>query len=182
MTGTCRVTTTNRALLKVTLQDITPREGVSTEHTHIRAVTSVCSLLDWSIYGKLFIRTSKEMALQMLRMEVSLCTMRTREFSIGIFSRNHCVLGGAGTSRRYSWTTGSTGQNTSSALGAYNVSGWFHLLKLHHIVLAITRRHAAQVLQTIWWHWPQSLGQPALSWSWSNWLGVGHGGRRLRHH
>jgi hypothetical protein len=46
MTGTCRVTTTNRALLKVTLQDITPREGISTEHTHIRAVTSVCSRLD----------------------------------------------------------------------------------------------------------------------------------------
>lgn len=52
MTSSCRISATDGAFLKVTLQDVASGEGVSTEDTHVRAVTSVCARLDRSAYGK----------------------------------------------------------------------------------------------------------------------------------
>jgi len=66
VTSSSRVTTADRTLLKVALQDVTSGKGVATEDTHVWAVTGV----------------SQKMALEMLGMEVSLGTVRTREFAI----------------------------------------------------------------------------------------------------
>lgn len=39
------VSTADRALLKVALQDITAGEGITAENTHVRAVTGVCIIV-----------------------------------------------------------------------------------------------------------------------------------------
>jgi hypothetical protein len=43
--STSRVTPTNRALLEVTLQDVTAGEGVLAQNTHVGAITGVCDAL-----------------------------------------------------------------------------------------------------------------------------------------
>lgn len=45
MAGTGRVTATNGALDKMTLQNITSREGITAQDTHVRAVAGVCSTI-----------------------------------------------------------------------------------------------------------------------------------------
>jgi hypothetical protein len=110
VTSSSRVTTADRTLLKVALQDITSGEGVAAEDTHVWAVTGV----------------SQKMALEMLGMEVSLGTVRTREFAIRILDGNHGVLG-TSTSGRGSRASRSARQNTATSLGTNNVGRGFTL-------------------------------------------------------
>jgi hypothetical protein len=122
------VATTDRALLEVTLQDITSREGVAAENAHVWAITGV----------------SQEMALKMLGMEVSLGAVRAREFAVSVLHGNHSVLGASAGS----WGSGSarsTGQDTASSLGANNVGRRLALrhdgLRLHKRSRAVGRRN-----------------------------------------
>jgi hypothetical protein len=100
MTRSSRVATSNRAFLKVALQDITSREGVVAENTHIWTVTGV----------------SQHVSLQMFRMEISLCAVGAGEFAISILLGNSALGGSVDTilhNRRPTWCAG---QDASSAL------------------------------------------------------------------
>jgi len=127
------------------------------------------------------------MTLQMLRVEVGLCAMRTRKFAVGILWGDHCVLGRTRTGGSHSRTTWCTWQDTSSALRTNYVGRWlFHHTRLHEVVvLAIWGLHALlhSVVQAIGWHRSQRLWHvPVLSRSWRNCLGMGHGSRRVWQH
>jgi hypothetical protein len=71
MASTSGITTANGAFLEMALQNVAPRESVTTKYTHVRSVSSV----------------SKKVALEMFSMEVSLGAVRTGEFSISILGR-----------------------------------------------------------------------------------------------
>jgi hypothetical protein len=68
-----RVTSPNAAFLKVAFEDVAARERVAAEHTHV-----------WPVAG-----VAQEMALKMLRMQVSLLAVRTRELAILVLLGNH---------------------------------------------------------------------------------------------
>jgi hypothetical protein len=87
MASTSGITTANGAFLEMALQNVAPRESVTTKYTHVRSVSSVCSKLDLLNTGRTFKLTSKEVALEMFSMEVSLGAVRTGEFSISILGR-----------------------------------------------------------------------------------------------
>jgi len=146
VTSSSGVATADRALLEMTLQDITSREGVAAENTHVWAITGV----------------SQEMALQMLGMEVSLGAVRAREFAISVFHGDHSVLG-TGASGRGGRSSRSAGKDTASSLGTNNVSRRLTLrhdgLRLHERSRTIgrsntrlghdaTRRHRSQHRRT----------------------------------
>lgn len=76
MACTSGIATTNGALLKVALQDITSRKRVAAKNAHVRTVTSM----------------SKKMALQVFGMEICLGTVRAGKFSVGVLGRDHGVL------------------------------------------------------------------------------------------
>jgi hypothetical protein len=128
VTSSRGVATADRALLEVTLEDVTAREGIAAEDTHVWAITGV----------------SQKMALEMLGMEVSLGAVRAREFAISVLHGNHGVLG-ASTGGRGSRSSRSTWKDTASSLGANNVSRRLTLghdgLRLHKRSRAIGRRN-----------------------------------------
>jgi len=94
------VSTADRALLEVALQNITSRKRIAAKDTHV-----------WAIAG-----VSQKMALQMLGVKIGLCAVRAWEFAISILHWNDRVLGAASASGRGSRPTGSTWQDTASSL------------------------------------------------------------------
>lgn len=100
------VSTADRALLEVTLQDITSRKRIAAKDTHVRAVAGV----------------SQKVTLKVLRMKVGLCAMGARKLSIGILDGNDRVLSGTSAGSRSGGSARSTRQDTTSALRAHNVS------------------------------------------------------------
>lgn len=137
-----RITATNRALDKVALQDIRARECVPAEHTHVRSVT----------------RMSEKMALQMLRMQVSLCAVRAGKLSVCVLGRDSSLAGSS--CGRSSRSSRRTGQDTAASLRAHNMGWCFaflqHALLCHQRALAIRRVHACLRHHSRCWHWSQN--------------------------
>lgn len=128
------VSTANRALLEVTLQNITTRKSVAAENTHVGTVT----------------RVAEEMALQMLRVKIGLGTVGARELAIRVLDRNDSALGGGGTSGRGSRATRSAGQDATTALATNNMSRGValgsHGLRLHERATGTIRRRSTRLL------------------------------------
>jgi hypothetical protein len=124
MAHACRIAAADRALLEVTLENVTARESVSAEYTHVRAVASV----------------SKKMTLQMLCVQVRLGAMRAWEFAISVLDWDDRVLGSS-TGGWCGRATRRAGQDTSASLRPNNMGGRFAfgyhrgllLLLLHHL-------------------------------------------------
>jgi len=133
------VSTTDRTLLEVALQDVTSGKRIATKNTHVGAVAGV----------------PEKMTLKMLRVKVGLGTMGAWEFPVSVFDRNNRVLGGSA-GRGSSRSTGSAGQNAASALRAYNVSRLFTILDHRvnvHGTRSVGRRHAGLRHDSAWRHW-----------------------------
>lgn len=152
------------AFLEVTLQDITSRERIAAEHTHVRAIT----------------RVSEEMALEMLRVKVRLGTMRAGEFAISILHGNHCALGVTSSS----WSSGSArcaGEDTAATLGTNNMSRLllqrWRRNKRREAGSRMMLRHDAT-----WGHGSQDRRPTISSRSRSNRLRTGRGCGGLVHH
>lgn len=163
------VPTTDGALLEVALQDVTSGKRITTKHAHIRAVASV----------------TKKMALQVLRVQVSLGAVWARELAVGILDGNDVVLcasasGGGGRTARCA------GQNSSATLGSYNM-GWLvalvkNIVWLHHRSRSIRRGDAGLRHDAPGWHRTKDWRTSPTSWGGSNRLRMRGGRGRLRHH
>lgn len=68
MTSTCGIASSHRTFLEMTLENVATREGIGAQNTHVWAVTSV----------------SQHVALEMLRVKISLGAVGTRKFAIGV--------------------------------------------------------------------------------------------------
>jgi hypothetical protein len=169
VTSSSGVATADRALLEMTLQDITSREGIAAKNTHVRAITGV----------------SQKVALKMLGMEVSLCAVRAREFAICVLDRNHGVLG-ASTSGWGSRPSRSTGQDSASSLRANNVSRrfalWHHRSGLHKRTRTVRRRNTRLRHDASRRHRTQHRRTATTSRSRRDRLWVRRGSGRLGHH
>lgn len=143
MTRPRGISSTDRALLKVSLEDITARKRIAAQDTHV-----------WSVAG-----VTKEMSLQVFRMKVGLGAVGAREFAIRIFLGNHGALGGAATRRRGRPTRG-TGEDTASSLRSNHMRGLFivmenGLLMGHHGTATVRRRQPLLGHHPTRWHGPQ---------------------------
>jgi len=170
VTSSGGVSTTDGALLEVTLQDITSRKRIAAKHTHVGAVTGV----------------SQKVTLQMLCVQIGLCAMGARKLSISVLDRNHRVLSTTGASGGGGRSTGSTGQNTASALRANNVSRLLAFMLengalLHHAG-SVGRGDAGLGHDTTGRHRAQHRRPSATDGRGCNGLRVRRGGRRLGHH
>lgn len=137
MANARRVAAANGALLEVTLEDVTSREGIPAKYTHVRTVASV----------------SEKMTLQVLRVQVRLGAVRAWEFAIGVLDRDDRAFGPS-TSGRCSGATRGTGQDTSTTLRTDDVRGLFAfgnhgllLMLLHHLATRPIRRRRAGLLR-----------------------------------
>ncbi len=92
MTSSGGITAANGALLEVALQNIAPRESVSTKYAHVGSVTSVYMKSESLLVGEILCLTSEQVAFQMLGMKVCFCAVRTGKFSLGIFLGNQCTF------------------------------------------------------------------------------------------
>ena len=173
------------------------RENVSRHSTHMYGRSPVSARFGWSICGFAgkgkgqgrdgSSLTSKEMALQVLCVEISLGAVGTRELSISI------LLGNLGLSRtprrRGSGSAGGAGQDAPTTLRTDNVSRLLSLRKharlRHQRALRIGRVHTRlRRHHTTGGHGAQDWRHPtARRWSRRDRLRVGHGrGGRLRQH
>lgn len=165
MTGSRGVSATDGALLEVSLQNVTAREGVAAEDAHVWAVTSV----------------SQKVALQVLCVQVRLGAVWAGELAISILGWNHgglCSIAVGGHRR----STGSAGEYASTTLRANDVGRRLHVIWHHHAALSIARLHAPHGMQSVGRHGTEGLGHPTLSWSGGDGLGMRHGRGRLWHH
>lgn len=128
MSSPGRVAAADGALDEMTFQNIRARESVPAEYAHVRPVTGV----------------SQEMALQMLRVQISLGTVRAGKLSVCIFLGNGGLASSSRSRRgRSSWCAGedSTATLRSHHMGRLIALGKHRLLS-HQRALAVRRVHA----------------------------------------
>lgn len=129
--------------------------------------------------------TSEKVPLQMLRVEISLGTMRARKLAIRVLLGDHGVLRGAGTRRSRRPTRG-TGEDTATSLRS-NYMSWLvtilhhTLLVRHHWTAAVWRRQALLGHDTASRHGTEDGGSRGRR-SWRNRLRMRGSNGGLRHH
>lgn len=145
MVGTGGVAASQRTLLEMAFEDVTAREGVFAQVAHV-----------WTIAG-----VSKQMTLQVLRVQICLVTVRAGILAIGVLLRDHALRGGATTlwgRIRSSWRTR---ENSAASLRAHDVGGLLFVLheggSLSHLAhllacLGETRQAAASTHHAPRWH------------------------------
>jgi hypothetical protein len=176
VTNTSGVTTADGTLLEVAFQDIATREGVTAQNAHVRAITGV----------------SEEMALKMLRVEVSLGTVRTGELPVSIFDRNNGTLRVTGAGLGRGRAARSTGQDAPAALRADNVSWSIFLLENsgdggHHRQHVVAPRLLVAIVNVLLQnasgrHRPKDRRAAVSSRGRRDWLRVRRGSGGLGHH
>jgi hypothetical protein len=126
------------------------------------------------------ILTPQKVALQVLRVQVCLSTVRARELSIGILDRNHRVLGISRTGGGRSRPARSAWEDAAATLGSNNVG---RLLLGHGVVEhRVGRRNARLRHDATGGHGTQDRRSAAASRCGSDGLRVRRSGRGLRHH
>lgn len=154
---------------------------MSRQSTHMYGRSPVSAPIRRGIRRKLAKLTSKKMALQMLGMQIRFRAVRTRELPICILGWYDSVF--ASTNCGNCWSAGSTRQDTSPTLRAYNMCRCFHVLQ-QHMILTIRRLHVTlhMLLHSLRRHRRQNLISSVLLRRRSDSLWVRHGHCSLRHH
>lgn len=120
--STCRVSSSQRAFLEMTLEDVRAGECVLAQVTHVWTITGICAALELDCRMEDEIRTSEQVTLQVLRVQIRLVTMWARILAIGILLRYHALRCGAGTLSWRVWPTWRARQYSTSSLRAHDVS------------------------------------------------------------